>query len=64
MASRPDTPEPYGSYQEPCQQAAVDVVDVAAPNVHRHEHTTLALESGRGVLVRSRLRPMLARPPK
>ncbi|MBN1173781.1 MAG: Gfo/Idh/MocA family oxidoreductase, partial [Micromonosporaceae bacterium] len=44
-------PESHGSYQGLCQRAAVDVVYVATPNVYHHEHTMLALESGRGVLV-------------
>ena len=41
----------FGSYQELVDDAGVDVVYVATPHSHHHEHALLALRAGKPVLV-------------
>lgn len=43
-------PRRYGSYQQLCADAEVDVVYVASPNSGHHPHALMALEAGRSVL--------------
>ncbi|MEE1800694.1 MULTISPECIES: Gfo/Idh/MocA family oxidoreductase [unclassified Streptomyces] len=40
----------YGSYEQLAADDGVDLVYVASPNSHHHEHTLLFLNGGRGVL--------------
>lgn len=40
----------YGSYQELVNDPAVDVVYIATPHSHHHEHTLLCLNHGKAVL--------------
>jgi predicted dehydrogenase len=41
----------YGSYEELAADSSVEVVYVASPHSHHHEHTMLCLRNGKAVLV-------------
>ncbi|KAF1832009.1 NAD(P)-binding protein [Decorospora gaudefroyi] len=47
----PSSSKAYGSYKELVQDKDVDIVYVATPHSHHYQHTRLALEAGKHVLV-------------
>lgn len=51
MATELDIPKSYGSYQELCQDAEVDVVYIATYNKAHYETAMLALENNKHVLL-------------
>jgi predicted dehydrogenase len=42
---------PYGSYEELAEDKNIDLVYIATPHSHHHEHAALCMENGRNVLV-------------
>lgn len=51
FASHYDIEKAYGSYEELVKDPQVDLVYIATPHSHHFEHTMLALENGKHVLV-------------
>ena len=50
FAARNGIPAAYGSYEELAAAGDVDLIYVATPHSHHHEHATLCLEHGKHVL--------------
>lgn len=51
FAKEHDIPKAYGSYEDMVADPAVDLVYIATPHSHHYEHSLLALEHGKHVLV-------------
>jgi predicted dehydrogenase len=51
FASRHNIPKAYGSYAEMVADPEIDLVYIATPHSHHYEHSMLALENGKPVLV-------------
>ena len=51
FASKHNIPKAYGSYAEMVADPEIDLVYIATPHSHHYEHSMLALESGKPVLV-------------
>ncbi len=44
-------PKAYSSYEDLANDSSIDLIYIATPHSHHHEHTLLCLEAGRNVLV-------------
>lgn len=51
FASRHNIPKAYGSYAEMVADPEIDLVYIATPHSHHYEHSMLALDNGKPVLV-------------
>lgn len=47
----PSSAKAYGSYKDLVNDPEVDIIYIATPHSHHYQHTRLALESGKHVLV-------------
>lgn len=47
----PSSARAYGSYKELVADSSIDIIYVATPHSHHYQHTRLALEAGKHVLV-------------